>query len=211
MKPPCLTGVFGGTFDPPHLGHLILACESLAQLGLDRLLWVLTPAPPHKPTRPITPVAERLEMLQRAIADEPRFEICEVEIGRPSPQYTAETLRLLKAENPGQGLVFLMGGDSLRALPDWREPHEILRLCQALGVMRRPNDRVDLPVLEKRLPGLSAKVRMVDVPLLQISSSQVRQRVAAGRPFRYYLHPRVYEYVCQAGLYLSDASAGDKA
>jgi nicotinate-nucleotide adenylyltransferase len=200
-----LTGVFGGTFDPPHLGHLILASESFSQLGLDRLLWVLTPDPPHKPSQPITPLAQRLEMLQRAIADEPRFEICEVEIGRPGPQYTAETLRLLKAENPLRELVFLMGGDSLRALPNWREPQEIIRLCQALGVMRRPNDLVDLPALEAQLPGLSAKVRLVDVPLLQISSSQVRQRVAAGQSFRYYLHPRVYEYICQFGLYLSDA------
>jgi nicotinate-nucleotide adenylyltransferase len=196
-----LTGVFGGTFDPPHLGHLILASESMSQLGLDRLLWVLTPDPPHKPDQPITPLPNRLEMLRLAISDEPRFELCNIELNRPGPHYTAETLRLLKQQDPNRELVFLMGGDSLRDLPEWREPGEIIRLCQALGVMRRPQDSVDLQSLEACLPGLADKVRFVDVPLLQISSSQIRQRVAAHSSFRYYLHPAVYSYILRSGLY----------
>lgn len=198
-----LTGVFGGTFDPPHLGHLILASEALSQLGLERLLWVLTPDPPHKPSQPITPLPQRLEMLRLALSDEPRFEICEIEIGRPGPHYTVETLRQLKAANPASELVYLMGGDSLRDLPNWRDPAEIIRQCHALGVMRRPYDAVDLTALEKILPGISAKVRLVDVPLLEIASSQVRQRVAANQSFRYYLHPRVYDYILANGLYRS--------
>lgn len=196
-----LTGIFGGTFDPPHLGHLILASESLSQLGLNRLLWVLTPDPPHKPGQPITPLAQRLEMLRLAIADEPRFEICEAEINRPGPHYTVETLRLLKEQEPSRDLVFLMGGDSLRDLPTWREPAEIVRLCHFLGVMRRPGDAVNLSALEGQIPGLSAKVRLVDVPLLEISSSQIRERVAKNASFRYYLHPRVYDYILETGLY----------
>ncbi len=199
--PISLTGVFGGTFDPPHLGHLILASEALSQLGLERLLWVLTPDPPHKPSQPITPLAQRLEMLRLALSDEPRFEICEIEIDRPGPHYTVETLRQLKAANPATELVYLMGGDSLRDLPTWRDPVEIIRQCRALGVMRRPYDAVDLAALEKILPGISAKVRFVDVPLLEIASSQVRQRVAANQSFRYYLHPRVYDYILETGLY----------
>ena len=196
-----LTGVFGGTFDPPHLGHLILASESLSQLGLERLLWVLTPDPPHKPDHPITPLARRLEMLRLAIADEPRFEICDVEMDRPGPHYTVDTLRQLRAADPSRELVYLMGGDSLRDLPNWREPAEILRLCHKLGVMRRPYDEVDLDALERVLPGIREKVLMVDVPLLQISSRQVRQRVAMKASFRYYLHPDVHDYIIQTGLY----------
>ena len=196
-----LTGVFGGTFDPPHLGHLILASESLSQLGLNRLLWLLTPDPPNKLSQPITPLTYRLEMLRLAISDEPRFKICEIEMNRPGPHYTAETLRLLKEANPAEGLVFLMGGDSLRDLPNWREPGKILSLCQFLGVMRRPNDEVDLTALEAVLPGLANKVRLVDVPLLQISSRQVRQRVSTGASFRYYLHPKVHDYIVETGLY----------
>jgi nicotinate-nucleotide adenylyltransferase len=200
-----LTGIFGGTFDPPHLGHLILASEALAQLGLERLLWLLTPNPPHKPGQPITPLAHRLAMLRLAIADEPRFEISEVEINRPGPHYTVETLRLLKEANPAGGLVYLMGGDSLRDLPTWREPGEILRLCHFLGVMRRPQDAVDLTALEMALPGLAEKVHFVEVPLLEISSRQVRQRVARGDAFRYYLHPAVYDYIQRNGLYRQGA------
>jgi nicotinate-nucleotide adenylyltransferase len=196
-----LTGIFGGTFDPPHLGHLILASESLSQLGLNRLLWVLTPDPPHKPGQPITPLTQRLEMLRLAIAEEPRFEICEAEINRPGPHYSVETLRLLKAQDDSRELVFLMGGDSLRDLPTWREPAEIIRLCHALGVMRRPGDALDLSALDEQIPGLSAKVQFVDVPLLEISSSQIRERVAGKTSFRYYLHPRVHDYILENGLY----------
>lgn len=196
-----LTGIFGGTFDPPHLGHLILASESLSQLGLNRLLWVLTPDPPHKPGQPITPFTQRLEMLRLAIAEEPRFEICEAEINRPGPHYSVETLRLLKAQDDSRELVFLMGGDSLRDLPNWREPAEMIRLCRALGVMRRPGDALDLPALDEQIPGLSAKVQFVDVPLLEISSSQIRERVARKTSFRYYLHPRVHDYILENGLY----------
>lgn len=202
-----LIGIFGGTFDPPHLGHLILAAEALSQLKLDRLLWVLTPDPPHKPAQPITSLLDRLAMLRLSLAEEPRFEICEVEIKRPGPHYTVETLRLLRDRYPQAGLVFLMGGDSLRDLPTWREPDEILRLCEFLGVMRRPGDDVDLTALEVALPGVSARVRLVDVPLLEISSSQVRQRVASGAAFRYYLHPQVYDYVLQTGLYCNAMTA----
>lgn len=196
-----LTGIFGGTFDPPHLGHLILASESLSQLSLDRLLWILTPSPPHKPGDPISPLSQRIDMLRRATADEPRFEICKVEMDRPGPHYTVDTLRLLKKQDASRNLVFLMGGDSLRNLPTWREPQQLLALCAAIGVMRRPGDEVNLNVLESQIPGLSAKVRFVDVPLLEISSSQVRERVARNSMFRYYLHPDVYAYILQHKLY----------
>ena len=194
-------GIFGGTFDPPHLGHLILAAEALNQLQLTRVLWVLTPQPPHKPERPITPLPQRLEMLKRALGSAPGFELSTIESDRPGPHYTLDTIDLLQAKFPSARLVLLFGGDSLRDLPIWRCPDEIITAVNAFGVMRRPGDEIDLPTLERSLPGLSAKVRFVNTPQLEISSSSIRQRVATGGHFRYYLPTGVYDYIQQTNLY----------
>ncbi|MCX6065187.1 MAG: nicotinate (nicotinamide) nucleotide adenylyltransferase, partial [Chloroflexi bacterium] len=142
-----LIGIFGGTFDPPHLGHLILAAEALNQLKLTRLLWVLTPQPPHKPERPITAINHRLEMLKRTIGNSPGFELSTIEMDRPGPHYTLETLDLLQNKFPSARLVLLIGGDSLRDLPSWKYPTEILLAVHAFGVMRRPGDQFDLNAL----------------------------------------------------------------
>jgi nicotinate-nucleotide adenylyltransferase len=194
-------GIFGGTFDPPHLGHLILAAEARAQLGLERLLWVLTPDPPHKQGQSIAPLAERLEMVRLAIANNTEFELSSVEMNRPGPQYAQDTVSLLAAEYPGVNLVYLMGGDSLRTLPTWHRPADFVSACSLIGVMRRPGDTVELAALEKSLPGLSAKVRFVEAPLLDIAAREIRARIAEGRPFRYFLPERVYEYIEEHGLY----------
>jgi nicotinate-nucleotide adenylyltransferase len=194
-------GIFGGTFDPPHLGHLILAAEALNQLQLTRVLWVLTPQPPHKPERPITPLPQRLEMLKRALGSAPGFEFSTIESDRPGPHYTLDTIDLLQAKFPSARLVLLFGGDSLRDLPTWSRPDEIITAVNAFGVMRRPGDEIDLPTLEHSLPGLSAKVRFVNTPQLEISSTSIRQRVATGGHFRYYLPTGVYDYIQQTNLY----------
>lgn len=194
-------GVFGGTFDPPHLGHLILASEALAQLKLTRLLWVLTAVPPHKLGEPISSLDERLEMVELAIRDEAAFELSRIEIDRPGPHYTLDTLHMLAEGNPGTDLVFLIGGDSLHDIPTWHQPIELVRACDEIGVMRRPGDSVDLSALEGQIPGLTAKVRFIDAPLLEIASRQIRQRASAGQPFRYYLLPSVYDYVIEHDLY----------
>jgi nicotinate-nucleotide adenylyltransferase len=194
-------GIFGGTFDPPHLGHLILAAESRAQLGLERLLWVLTPDPPHKQGQSIAPLTERLQMVQLAIADNAEFEFSSVEMNRPGPQYAQDTVNLLAAEYPKAKLVYLMGGDSLRTLPTWHRPADFISACHLIGVMRRPGDTVELAALEKSLPGLSAKVRFVEAPLLDIAAHEIRARIAEGRPFRYFLPEKVYEYIEENRLY----------
>ncbi|MGB8213068.1 MAG: nicotinate-nucleotide adenylyltransferase [Anaerolineales bacterium] len=194
-------GVFGGTFDPPHIGHLVLAAEAQAQFGLERLLWVLTPDPPHKHGRAISPVADRLAMLELAIAGDPGFVLSTVEMDRPAPHFALDTLDILAEQYPGAGLAYLMGGDSLRDLPAWRRPADFVSACRFIGVMRRPGDRLDLPALEKSLPGLGSKVRFVQAPLLDIAAHAVRSRVAAGQPFRYFLPPGVYEYIVEKGLY----------
>ncbi len=196
-----LVGVFGGTFDPPHLGHLILAAEALAQLSLSRLLWVLTPNPPHKQGQPITPIGNRMDMVKLTIAGNPNFRLSRVDMDRPGPHYALDTLIILAEQNPGAGLVYLMGGDSLRDLPTWHRPVNFVSACCYLGVMRRPGDSFDLPALEKIIPGITGKVRFVDAPLLEISSSEIRQRIAAGRPFRYFLPAGIYKYLMDHNLY----------
>ena len=196
-------GVFGGTFDPPHLGHLILAAEAIDQLGLDRLLWVLTANPPHKQDLPVSPVEQRLELVQAAICDEPRFELSRVDLDRPGPHYAVDTVRLLQGQLPKAELFYLLGGDSLRDLPLWYKPALLVQRVAGLGVMRRPGAAVDLTRLDAHLPGILAKVKFIDTPLLEISSSEIRQRVADGRPYRYFLPARVYELIEQERNYHS--------
>lgn len=194
-------GTFGGTFDPPHLGHMILAAEAQSQLGLEKVLFVLTPHPPHKRDRELTPIAERLAMVEAAIQGQDIFELSRVEIERPGPHYAFDTVKLLAKEHPGKGLVYLIGGDSLRDLPKWNRAQEFIAACAAIGVMRRPRTRIDLNGLERALPGLSARLEFVDAPLLEISSSEIRERVRADGHFRFYLPGAVYEIIKQRGLY----------
>jgi nicotinate-nucleotide adenylyltransferase len=194
-------GIFGGTFDPPHLGHLILAAEAHAQLGLERLLWVLTPDPPHKQGQSIAPLEQRLEMVRLAIGKDAQFEISDVELSRPGPHYALDTVKLLAAQNPAAKLVYLMGGDSLHDLPTWHRPAEFVSACDQIGVMRRPGTAIELEELEKGLPGLGAKVSFVEAPLLDIAAREIRRRVAEGRPFRYFLPEQVYEYILSHALY----------
>ncbi len=194
-------GIFGGTFDPPHLGHLILSCEIRSQLKLDRLLWVLTPNPPHKLDRKITSLEHRLEMVHLAIDNNPFFELSEVEINREGPHFTIDTLDRIKKENPNTDIVYLMGGDSLQNFPTWRRPTDIVTACHEIGVMRRPGDKIDLSELDKEVPTLRAKVRYVDAPLLEIASREIRRRASLGLPIRYYLPEAVYAYIQEHKLY----------
>lgn len=194
-------GIFGGTFDPPHLGHLILASEARFQLGLDRLLWILTPEPPHKQDQIITPVEHRLAMVNLAIEDNPSFELSRVELDRPGPHYTLDTVELIAHQYPNADITPIIGGDSLHDLPTWHRPKEILYACHWVGVMRRPGEETNLEALERQLPGISSKVHYVDAPLLEIASREIRSRVATGRPFRYYLPLPVYKYIEEHHLY----------
>jgi nicotinate-nucleotide adenylyltransferase len=194
-------GIYGGTFDPPHLGHLILAAEALSQLQLTRVLWVLTPQPPHKPENPITALDHRLEMLKLAIADTPGFELSTIEFERPGPHYTIDTLNALQSKFPSAQLVLLVGSDSMRDLPTWRCPAEIVASVSAFGVMQRPTDQMDTLALEQFFPGIGEKIYLVDTPQLEISSSMIRNRVSTGGHFRYYLSHGVYDYIQQNRLY----------
>jgi len=194
-------GIFGGTFDPPHLGHLILACEIKSQLKLDRLLWVLTPDPPHKQERVITPLPHRQKMVELAIEDNPNFELSLVEAERPGPHYSVDTVQIIRERNPNAEIIFLMGGDSLCQLTTWHRPADFVAACDEIGVMRRPGDVVDVVSVENAVAGLKSKLRFVDAPLLEIASSQIRRRVQERRPCRYYLPREVYNYILRENLY----------
>jgi len=194
-------GVFGGTFDPLHLAHLELASEAIHQLNLERVLWVLTPDPPHKQERIINSMEYRLEMLRIATGDTPEFQISMVDIDRPPPHYALDTVCLLKEEYPGVELIYLIGGDSLHDLPTWHKPRELAAACRAFGVMRRPADGVDISTLEISIPGITSKILDIQAPLLEISSSDIRMRIAEGRPFRYFLPPGVYNLIRARRLY----------
>ncbi len=195
-------GIFGGTFDPPHSGHLILAAEAQIQLKLDRVLWVLTPNPPHKTDRSVTSVADRLALLSAALGDDPVFEVSRVDIDRPAPYYAVDTLRLLHAQYPTAELVFLMGSDSLHDLPDWHQSQEFVSQCDQLGVMCRPGREIHLDELEAQLPGLAERVRFLEAPLLDISSSRLRQKIAKGGAYRYYFPPQVWRMIEDTHLYM---------
>jgi nicotinate-nucleotide adenylyltransferase len=193
-------GIFGGTFDPVHVGHLILATESASQLDLDKVLWVVTADPPHKGEL-VSPVEDRLAMVATAIDADPLFEISRIEIDRPGPHLAVDTMRLLHDQFPQDTLVYLMGGDSLEDLPSWYKPDDFVKVCDEIGVLRRPGHKIDLPGLEKKLPGVNAKVQFIDSALIDISSTQLRAAIAAGKPFRYSLPPDVYRYIQEHGLY----------
>ena len=193
-------GVFGGTFDPPHNGHLALAEAALGQLGLDCVLWVVTADPPHKREAVTAPVDDRLTMVAAAIAPWPRFELSRIDVDRPGPHWAADTVALLSQERPGAQLSYLMGGDSLRDLPTWGRPLELLAHA-TLGVLRRPGADVDLAALEGQLPGITNRVAFVSAPRFDVSSHLIRQLVAAGKPIDRWVPPGVAAIIQARGLY----------
>ena len=193
-------GVFGGTFDPPHNGHLALAQAALQQLNLDRVLWVVTAEPPHKQGWPLSPVQDRFDMVLAAIAGQPQFEVSRVDIDRPGPHWAADTVLLLKQSLPAVELVYLMGGDSLRDLPTWGRPQQLLANA-TLGVLLRPGAEVDPAGLEHDLPGITSKVAFVSAPRVALSSHDVRQRVADGQSIDGLTPPAVVALIQARGLY----------
>jgi nicotinate-nucleotide adenylyltransferase len=196
-------GIFGGTFDPPHIGHQILALESLSQLTLNKVLWVLTPDPPHKRGRTISPLKDRFEMVSAAIKAYPDFELSRIEIDRPAPHFAVDTVRLLLDQNPDADLVYLMGGDSLSDLPDWHNSQEFVRVCHTIGVLRRPGYEININWLENQIPGIKKKINFVESPLIEIAASDIRQMVKTGKPVQSYLHPDVLRIIKERKLYQS--------
>ena len=194
-------GIFGGTFDPPHLGHMILAAEAADQLALDKVLWMLAPNPPHKQGEAITAFAKRAEMVQACIQQELKFELSRLENERPGPHYSSDTLKILREIYPDDEITLLIGGDSLIYMPTWHEPQLVMERIDALGVMQRPGENFDWVALENTFPRIQTKLRMIDAPLLEISSTEIRERAASGHHFRYYLEDAVYQIIKTSRLY----------
>lgn len=188
-------GLFGGTFDPPHLGHAILAAEALYSLHLDKILWILTPHSPLKDGRTISPLDQRLLLTQTALQDTPGFDLSQVDILRKPPYFALDTVRILQKENPGAELIYLMGGDSFEDLPAWYKPEIFIQEISGLGVYQRPGSEPDLDKLDQQVPGLKEKTKFIIAPRIEISAADIRQRIHEHRPFRFFLHPLVYQVI----------------
>jgi len=198
-------GLLGGTFDPIHYGHLVIAEEVRTTLQLSEMVFMPAGQPPHKPGRIVTEAHHRLAMLKLAIASNPHFTISLVDVDRQGPSYTVETLRLLHQQwGEQKAIYFVIGGDSLEYLLTWHDPAGILELLTALVAVQRPgyeetSDYRD--VLEERLPGIKQRLVIVQAPQLDISATDLRRRVAEGRPIKYQTPEAVERYIAQHGLY----------
>jgi nicotinate-nucleotide adenylyltransferase len=194
-------GILGGTFDPIHHGHLVAAQEAHHQLQLDRVLFVPAGDPPHKPSRPISAARHRLRMVELAIAGRHEFGLSRVDVDRPGPHYTADTLALLREEwGPGVTLFFIEGTDALADLVAWHDPQRVIQQAE-LAVVERPGAEVDLAALEACLPGLRDRLHWIEMPALEISSTGLRVRVCQGRPISYLLPAAVEAYIVAQELY----------
>ena len=196
-----LIGIFGGTFDPPHLAHAVLADEASYALGLSRVLWVLTAQPPHKPGRPISDVEHRIAMVEFVTRGDAHFELSRADLDREPPHYAVGTLDWIRARYPDERVAYLMGSDSLRDLPTWHTPQAFVEACDLIGVMRRRGAEVELNHLGEEIPDALDKLQFFDIPLLEISGSEIRRRVKAGEPHRYFLTPEIAHYIELHQLY----------
>ncbi len=194
-------GVLGGSFDPPHYGHLALAETARIQLKLERVLFVPAGQPPHKQQNQLSLPEERAAMVKAAIADNGAFLLDRTDLDRPGPHYTTELLALLQSSHPTvTEWYFLMGEDSLRDLPTWHQPESLLERAR-LAVMPRPDMQADWPALELRFPELTDRIVWLDVPPVNFAATDLRRRVREGLPLRYLVPPGVETYIRQEGLY----------
>ena len=193
-------GILGGTFDPVHHGHLLIAEEAREALGLERVLLVPAASPPHKPDQPVSAPEHRLAMVRLAVAGNPSLEASDIEVRRGGTSYTVDTLRALR----GGGLEdpwLLLSSEALALLPTWREPREILGLARLAVVPRHGFDPLGPDWVEARFPGAAGRVRFLPGPLLPISGSVVRRRAHVGRSVRYLVPDAVAAYIADHRLY----------
>ncbi len=193
-------GVLGGTFDPIHLAHLVLAERAYEQMGLDQVLWLPAGDPWRKADRAVSPAEHRLAMVRLAIRGNPAFQVCSLELERDGPTYSVDTLAELGQEHPDSELVFLLGWDALEDLPNWREPERLIQLAR-LAVASRSGEQLTPDKLERLLPGLAARVVWIEMPRLDISGTELRRRAAAGASLRYLVPEGVEAYIREQGLY----------
>jgi nicotinate-nucleotide adenylyltransferase len=193
-------GILGGAFNPPHVGHLVCAQEAVVQLELEKVVFMPVGVAPHRELQDDPGAEARLEMVELAVGDDARFATSRAELDRPGPSYTADTLRDLHSQSPDDELFLILGGDQAAALPRWHEPETVLSLATVAVVERSNWSRNAIGITIGRLPG-AERIRYLDMPLMQISSSAIRRRVASGLPIRYLVPDKVANYIGSKGLY----------
>jgi nicotinate-nucleotide adenylyltransferase len=197
-------GVFGGTFNPPHLGHLVCSQEALLQLELERVLLVPTSTPPHKFVGDDPGPGHRLEMCRAAIAGDDRLQTCDLEVVRGGTSYTVDTLEELKRRAPDSELFLILGGDVAAGLPGWRDPERVLALARPALATRSGTPPAAVSAALERVPGGDSACPF-EMPTIEVSSTMIRERVAARQPIRYLVPDGVAAYIQDHGLYRSDS------
>ena len=193
-------GIYGGVFNPPHHGHLVAAQEAHSQLELDVVVWVPVGDAPHREIESDPGAEARFEMVKLATAADERFRVSRIEIERDGPSYTVDTLRELREREPEDELFLILGGDQALALPTWHEPEQVLELA-TLGVFERgSSSRNAIGITIGRMVGAD-RVRFLEMPRIDISSTMVRRRAATGKPIRYLVPDKVANYIGAQSLY----------
>jgi len=199
------TGVFGGTFDPIHRGHLVVAEEMRAKLGLVEVLFIPTGQPWLKSNRAVSPAKQRLEMVRLATRVDPHFKVSTIETDRSGPSYTVDTMEVLRRQAGDEAeLWFFLGSDVLAELPKWKEPLRLIQLCRLAAFARPGFPLPPLEPLELAIPGLSQRVAFVEVSQVDISATEIRRRVEQGASIRDLVPEAVEMYIEEQGLYRED-------
>ena len=197
-------GVLGGTFDPVHNGHLLVAEEAKTRLNLAAVIFVPAGQPWLKVDRQITPAEHRLQMLRLALADNPDFKLSNMEIERPGPSYTVDTITELQGQLKAEDeLFFILGWGSLAEIPQWRDVPRLIQMCYFVAAPRPGAERPDLKALEASIPGISQRVMLLDKPYVDISASVIRDRVARGLSVRHLVPEPVNRYLKEHKLYVT--------
>jgi nicotinate-nucleotide adenylyltransferase len=193
-------GILGGTFNPPHLGHLVCAQEAYIQLELERVILIPAREPPHKPVEDEPGAEHRLELCRLAVDGDPRFDVSEIELNRDGPSYTVDTLSLLHSSAPDTDLYLILGGDIAAGLPDWHEPERVMSLSTLAVAKRRGTPKEQVEQSLARLRG-GRRTRFFRMPRIGVSSTFIRERVRTGQPIRYLVPDPVAAYIADKGLY----------
>ena len=194
-------GVLGGTFDPPHLAHLNIALEACEQLNLDRVLWAITPEPPHKLSGVAASIHDRAAMLSLMIAPYPFFSLCTVDMERPGPYYAVDTLKIIADQNKGAELVYLIGSDLLSNFASWVRVKDLVSTCDLIGVVTRQGRKADICKTLESIPEAAAKFREINIPPVILSSHDIRERIRSGISIREMVVEPVFQYIEEHRLY----------
>jgi nicotinate-nucleotide adenylyltransferase len=194
------TGILGGTFNPPHLGHLVAAQEAYRELALDQIMLIPAGLPPHKPVDDEPGPEHRLELCRLAVGDDERFSVSDLELRRDGPSFTVDTLKALRSHSPSDDLFLILGGDIAAGLPKWHEPERVLELATVAIAKRRGTTKAAVLDALAQLEG-GERAQFFQMPRIGISSTMVRRRVRAGQPIRYFVPDGVMHYIETHGLY----------